>query len=149
MAVLLVMISVHLVNLLSDWALLDYGIYPRRAALWYHVLTAPFIHGSVWHLANNLLGFTIFGMLCALRSVRLFLLGSLFIILFSGTLVWLAGREALHIGASGWEAEPSEDLQDRAGLAICFRSCIIALWQACAARYELDRPHTLVVATVR
>src|SRR5690606_18782237 len=71
-------------------------------AHWWHIFTAPFIHGNVAHLSNNLAAFLIFGSLCLAQSVRFFLISSLFIIAISGSLVWLFGREAIHIGASGW-----------------------------------------------
>ena len=94
LACVLAMVVVHLLNMASRGALLGYGILPRSPDHWYQVLTAPFVHGSTAHLANNLIGLSVFGVLVALRSTRLFLWGSLLIILFSGALVWLVGRSA-------------------------------------------------------
>ena len=126
LAVLVAMLLVHVWNLVSQGALLGYGIQPRDPDRWYHLVTAPFIHGSNAHLANNLLGLAVFGSLVALRSPLLFAWGSLFIILFSGALVWLVGREASHIGASGW---------------------IFGLWSLCIALGFLDRrPASILLA---
>lgn len=97
-----VLMIVHIFNVQSGGALNQLGIIPRSSAHWYHVLTAPFIHASYPHLFNNLLGLGIFSALCLLRSVRFFLSCSLFVIVVSGALVWMFGRSASHIGASGW-----------------------------------------------
>ncbi len=99
---LLLLIAVHMLNMHLDGYLGRFGIMPRSLGHWYHILTAPFIHANYVHLMNNLMGLTVFGSLCLLRSIRFFLYSSVVIILLSGTLVWLFGRSALHIGASGW-----------------------------------------------
>ena len=127
MAVLLMMLLVHAVNVYAGGALLRYGIVPRQPELWYQVLSAPFVHASHAHLLNNLLGLAIFGLLCALRSLRLFLFGSALIILVSGALVWTFGRDASHIGASGW---------------------VFGLWSLCIALGFLDRRLSSVLLSV-
>lgn len=98
----LLLCAVHIVNALSGYQLSYYGIRPRVPNSLPFIFTAPFLHGSFWHLANNLFGFIIFSGLCMLHSVRRYLWSSLFIITFGGFLVWLFGRPAVHIGASGW-----------------------------------------------
>jgi membrane associated rhomboid family serine protease len=80
----------------------QFGVVPRIVDKWHHILSAPFIHGSYPHLLNNLVGLSIFSALCLLRSVKFFVWSSIFIIVLSGSLVWLFGRSASHIGASGW-----------------------------------------------
>ena len=78
--------------------------------------------------ANNMVGLAALGSLCLLRSARLFLVGSLFIITVGGILVWCFGRPALHIGASGW---------------------IFGLWSLSIALALFDRrPANLLLATV-
>lgn len=100
MAVLLS--AVHVVNVALGGQLNQFGVIPRSVDSWFHVITAPFIHGSYGHLINNLIGLSIFSAFCLLRSVRFYLLSSAFIIVVSGMLVWVFGRGASHIGASGW-----------------------------------------------
>ena len=95
------LIAVHLIGLAWPGRLYQFGIIPGSMDHWYHVFTAPFIHGSVAHLTNNLVGFSIFSAFCLLRSVRFYLGSCLFIIAVGGALVWLFGRPATHIGASG------------------------------------------------
>lgn len=102
LSVLGLLLAVHFVNLQLDGALLRYGVMPRSVQSWYHVFTAPFIHIDFAHLFNNLMALSVFSALCLLRSIRFYLVCSLFIIAFGGGLVWMFGREASHVGASGW-----------------------------------------------
>lgn len=80
----------------------EYGIVPRQLTALPYILSAPFLHASWGHLLSNLFGLVIFGGLCLLRGTRFFLKSSLTIILLEGILVWMFGRSAIHIGASGW-----------------------------------------------
>jgi len=96
------LLVVHVVNILLDGQLNQFGIIPRSLGSGFHIITAPFVHGSWGHLLNNLVGLSVFSAFCLLRSARFYLLSSLFIIVMSGGLVWLFARGALHIGASGW-----------------------------------------------
>lgn len=100
--VLVVMFVVQLVNTLSNGALLGFGIYPRSLAGLPGVVFAPFLHGSWWHLLNNTVGFVIFSALILTRGSGFYLKASIFVVIVGGLLVWLLGRQALHIGASGW-----------------------------------------------
>lgn len=100
--IVLVMFVVHGVNVLLGGSLNYFGIIPRSESHWFHIFTAPFIHGDLAHLTNNMLGLVIFASLCLARSLGFFIFCSLFIITLTGSLVWYFGREAIHIGASGW-----------------------------------------------
>ncbi len=99
---LLTMTLVHIVNIMLDGQLTQFGIIPRSEAHWFHIFTSPFIHGDFAHLINNLIGLAIFSAFCLIRSVALFVLSSVFIVSLTGALVWFFAREAIHIGASGW-----------------------------------------------
>lgn len=96
------MVAVHIANMILGGKLNQFGIYPRDWGGWYHIFTAPFIHGDYPHLINNLLGLSIFSAICLLRPAHYYFIASLFIIILSGILVWCFGRSAYHIGASGW-----------------------------------------------
>lgn len=98
----LLLIVVHFMNISLDGELLHYGIIPRSYSSWYHIFLSPFIHGSFMHLANNLVGLMIFSAICLLRSIRFYIVSSLFIITVGGALVWFFARGAIHVGASGW-----------------------------------------------
>jgi len=94
--------GLHVLNVMLDYQLGNYGIIPRSESHWFHIYTSPFIHGNLGHLINNLFGLAVFSAFCLLQSVRFYLLSSLFIITLTGVLVWIFGRNAIHIGASGW-----------------------------------------------
>lgn len=93
---------IHVLNIAAGGELNQFGIYPRNTQSLHHIFSAPLLHGSLSHLLNNLMGLAIFSWLCLLRTVRLYIWSSVFIIAASGLLVWFFGRNAIHIGASGW-----------------------------------------------
>ena len=95
-------VAVHFANLLSGGYLNSYGIKPREIDGIYTIFAAPWLHGDFTHLGNNLLAIVVFSFLCLLNGRRYFLVASFLIIAITGLLVWLFGRDALHIGASGW-----------------------------------------------
>jgi membrane associated rhomboid family serine protease len=101
-SLILIIAGVHILNVVLDNQLGHYGIIPRSEAYWFHIYTSPFIHGNLGHLLNNLFGLAVFSAFCLLRSVSFYLLSSIFIITLTSTLVWMFGRNATHIGASGW-----------------------------------------------
>ena len=77
------------------------GIHPLAADGLIGILFSPFIHADFNHLFNN--SISLF-----LLSLALFFFYSevafkvfMYIWIFSGILVWIAGRESWHIGASG------------------------------------------------
>jgi membrane associated rhomboid family serine protease len=101
-AICTAMISVHITDLFLGGFLKSYGIQPRELGSLYTIFTAPWLHGDFGHLGGNLVLLVIFGALCLLNGVRYFCLASLLIIIIGGALLWLFGRDANHIGASGW-----------------------------------------------
>lgn len=100
--ILLVMYLVQLVNEFTGGVLRGFGIYPREPLALLFIFTSPFIHGSWLHLINNSIGLLIFSGICLVRGKRFYWQASLLIIIVGGFLVWLFGRPAIHIGASGW-----------------------------------------------
>jgi membrane associated rhomboid family serine protease len=79
----------------------SYGILPLHVEGLRGIVLSPFIHGSYEHLMSNSAPFLIltFSLLYFYRKLayRIFFM----IYLLSGICVWLGGREAWHIGASG------------------------------------------------
>lgn len=96
-----ILVAVEVINLFTGRALAQLGVYPRDISHLAYVFTAPFIHGGPAHLASNLLTLVIFITLCMQWGGKTFLKVSAFILVASGLGVWMFGREALHIGASG------------------------------------------------
>jgi membrane associated rhomboid family serine protease len=89
----------------ASWALgLDlqrFGIHPRDALGLAGVFVAPLLHGDVAHLASNALPLLIAGtaLLYLYPDSSRFVLPALY--LGPGALVWLFGRDSIHIGGSG------------------------------------------------
>ena len=65
------------------------------------ILLGPILHGSFPHLLSNTVPLLVLGGLVALRGARTLVGVSLFVVVLGGLLVWLVGRPAVHIGASG------------------------------------------------
>jgi membrane associated rhomboid family serine protease len=78
-----------------------YGVYPRHLRGLIGILASPLIHTSWEHLAANSGAVFVLGTALLYgypRSARLVIP---LVWLASGALVWLCGRESLHLGASG------------------------------------------------
>lgn len=92
---------VKLIETATGVNFVQFGIFPRSIDGLKGILFSPFIHADFSHLISNSLPFFILGFMLIYFyrwiSYRIF-----FILYFlSGISVWLFGREAWHIGASG------------------------------------------------
>lgn len=95
------------------WAVSLYGLYvddrlvyalalvPRRIEGLPGIISAPLVHGSVAHLLANTVPLLILGGMVAARGVAYYLAMTLAIVLLGGLGLWVFGRNAAHIGASG------------------------------------------------
>jgi len=77
------------------------GVYPLKFSGLIGILTAPLIHGDIKHLFANSVPLFVLGS-CLLYfykeiSLKVFIL----VYFLTGLLVWIGGRDAYHIGASG------------------------------------------------
>lgn len=92
---------VKIVELLFDLDLTGFGIFPLTAKGLPGIIFSPFIHADIKHLFNNSL--PLFFLSVALFYFYSEVALKVFIqtFLITGMLVWLAGRDAWHIGASG------------------------------------------------
>ncbi|WP_022801550.1 rhomboid family intramembrane serine protease [Deinococcus ficus] len=92
----------ELVDLFAFGGRLDsLGIRPRDADTFWHVLTAPFLHGGLGHLVANTVPLAVLAFLSAVRNLWRFLGATLLIVVLGGGLVWLFARGgSLHLGAS-------------------------------------------------
>ena len=101
---MLAMIAVHVVNaLILGHAWDRYGILPASAdGLWPGVVSAPLLHVSNLHLANNLMVLAVLGGMAALVAGNArFIAATVFIAIIGGACTWLIARSGSHIGASG------------------------------------------------
>jgi membrane associated rhomboid family serine protease len=97
----LVITVVELINLFLGRSLNVFGLIPREVGGLIGVATAPFLHGSLMHYFSNIVPLCIFVFLLLQHGAVRFGLVSIVIISLSGILVWLFGRTAIHVGASG------------------------------------------------
>lgn len=80
----------------------QYAIRPREMMGLAGIPLAPFLHGSMSHVAANTLPLVLLGWLVMLRSLREFFLVTLIVTLVGGLGVWvLASTNSVHLGASG------------------------------------------------
>jgi len=96
-----IMWLVKIIEILLEINLTGFGIYPLTVRGLPGIIFSPFIHSDFSHLFNNSL--PLFFLATALfyfySEVALKVFGWTYF--FTGLLVWIAGREAWHIGASG------------------------------------------------
>ncbi len=77
------------------------AVVPRHAAGLVGIVTSPFVHLNVAHLAANLPPFIALGTLVLRRHETRFVEVSVTLALLQGGLLWLFGRNAAHLGMSG------------------------------------------------
>ncbi|MGH3762352.1 rhomboid family intramembrane serine protease [Actinophytocola sp.] len=78
------------------------GIRPRDVGSLIDVVTAPFLHGNVAHLAGNAVALFSLGFIAAVPNLRKFLLMTAIVIVVGGLGVWLFSKSnTVSIGASG------------------------------------------------
>ena len=90
-----------LLGLLSRKTAAQLAIVPRTSAGLVGLITAPFVHANLAHLAANLPPFLVLGALVLRQGESHFLAVTLAIALGQGALLWLCGRKAAHVGMSG------------------------------------------------
>lgn len=77
------------------------GILPRTAEGSIGIFTAPLIHGDFYHLLSNTFPLIILGLGLFYFYDKIALNVILLIYIMTGFWVWMAARDAYHIGASG------------------------------------------------
>lgn len=84
-----------------DWDFVNAGISPRDIKSIYTIFSFVFIHKDWSHLINNLISLTVLNAFLFYfyrpASLRIFIV----LWFMSGTILWVIGRESIHIGASG------------------------------------------------
>lgn len=95
------MVVAQVINLLTANSLVHHGLVPRVVSGLPGILWSPFLHASVRHLLSNLLPFLILSGLVAHEGLRRYLSVVSLVVLLGGLMVWVVGRPAIHIGASG------------------------------------------------
>ena len=92
---------VEVLNGAIDHSLNAYGLEPRTTAGLIGIPLSPFLHGSYLHVQSNAVALLALGTLAVIRNGSRFPWICLVIILVGGVGVWIIGRPAIHVGASG------------------------------------------------
>ena len=134
------MIGGTLIGIISSQAAADLAVVPRTAGGLLGIITAPFIHANLSHLATNLLPFLVLGALVLRRGESVFLAVALSIALGQGMLLWLLGRKVAHVGMSGvifgffgyllalaWFTRATPDLLAAAGVLLFYGGMLAGL----------------------
>ena len=97
----LIMWAVMIIRTIGGYNFAFLGIYPQKLFGLSGIVTTPFIHGDFSHLMANSVPMLLLGTALFLfyRDIAVRIL--VMIWLFTGFWVWVGGREAWHIGASG------------------------------------------------
>jgi membrane associated rhomboid family serine protease len=89
-------------QIVSDNAVVAYGIRPRTVDGLWGILFAPFLHANPEHLIANTVPLLLLGWLVMLRDARHFVPVTLLAMLGAGLAAWTLGAPgSVHIGASG------------------------------------------------
>lgn len=126
-ALLAIMLTLHFSNAAFGYPLNAFGLQPRSADGLVGIALAPFLHGSIGHLLSNAVPFAFLSMLILGYGVGRYALVSALVISLGGFLVWVFGREAIHVGSSGWVFGLWGFLIGQAWFTRSLRSVLIAL----------------------
>lgn len=98
---LAIMWGLEIIDAILGQPLNQLGVYPRTLSGLLGIPLAPVLHGGFEHLASNTIPFAVLAFFTLLRGPKNFAMATGFIVVVGGVLVWLMGRSASHIGASG------------------------------------------------
>lgn len=101
LGIFVLLVVIEILNILSGRTLNHFGNYPRVLEGLRGIVLGPFLHGNLSHFSTNILTLCIFSFLLLQYGLKRYIKVSLFIVFMTGILVWLFGRSAMHIGASG------------------------------------------------
>jgi membrane associated rhomboid family serine protease len=94
-------LAVFLSEFVAPEEVLSHGLVPRTQRGLVGVVTMPFLHANLVHLCGNLVSLVVLlAFMLAFHSQKL-IVDVIMIAVVGGLLLWLFGRSAVHIGASG------------------------------------------------
>ncbi len=96
-----IMWLMKITEVLSGLSLTNLGIYPLTIKGLPGIITSPFIHANFDHLFDNTLPLFFLGTALFYFYSEIAIKVSLWTWFLTGLFVWIAGRQAWHIGASG------------------------------------------------
>ncbi|MTI19773.1 rhomboid family intramembrane serine protease, partial [Fulvivirga sp. RKSG066] len=92
---------VKLTEFAFDIDLTEFGILPRSLEGSVGIITGPLVHGDIFHLLSNTFPILVLGVGLFYFYDRIALHVIVLIYLITGFWVWIAARDAYHVGASG------------------------------------------------
>lgn len=95
------LLVIEIINLFTGRLLNQFSIVPRSLSSLPYIFSAPLLHGSTQHFLSNIVTLCVFTFLALQFGERKFFALTLGLIVGTGMLVWLFGRNAFHVGASG------------------------------------------------
>lgn len=93
--------GIQLINMCLGRRLCWLGIHPRAPLGLPGIVLSPFIHVDFGHLLMNSVGLLVLGNLLVVQGIAHVFNIAIFASLIGGGLVWLFGRNMIHVGASG------------------------------------------------
>ena len=99
-AITALLLSVFVLNALTQNKLLWLGIIPRRLYGLFGIFFAPLLHANFNHLFFNLIPLLVLSNFILIEGMPLFLWVTLVITLMSGFLIWCFGTQGIHLGSS-------------------------------------------------
>jgi membrane associated rhomboid family serine protease len=94
-------LAVFLLEFVAPEEVLSHGLVPRTQRGLVGIVTMPFLHANFAHLAGNLVSLVVLlAFVLAFHSQQL-IVNVIMIAIAGGLLLWLFGRPAVHVGASG------------------------------------------------
>jgi membrane associated rhomboid family serine protease len=98
---LLLLWAIRFMDQTFELNLVRLGIYPRRPSGLIGIIFSPLIHSNYMHLISNTIPLLFLGIIMFYFYRELAFPAFFWVYFSTGIWVWLAGREAYHIGASG------------------------------------------------
>lgn len=93
--------AVSIIGFVFDGLVRTLALVPRELGHLPGVIGMPFLHQGFGHLIANTVPLAAFGALLLTRGADYFLRALMIVVFGGGVLLWLFGRSAAHIGASG------------------------------------------------
>ncbi|GAB56114.1 rhomboid-like protein [Glaciecola punicea ACAM 611] len=95
------LLIIEVINIFTGRLLNQFSIVPRALYSLPFIFTAPLLHATLQHFLSNIATLCVFVFLVLQFGERKFVTLSLGLVIGTGLLVWLFGRNAFHLGASG------------------------------------------------
>lgn len=98
---LVILWAIRIADDLFSLDLVGWGIYPRRVSGLPGILLSPLIHASYSHLISNSVPLLFLGLIMFYFYREVAFSAFFWVYISTGVWVWVAGRDAYHVGASG------------------------------------------------